>query len=351
MGSVFHQTLIGADVDTDGHTEFLVMVQNITSMNLVVVDFDTGSATEYQFPFGNPLGIIVGDFNGDAVTDIGVYYSIRLVTKDLSTDSFIGVYPETPFTDEEIVKACVGNFSLDAGDEIAIMYRYMPGSGMERTVVDTAYGNGTIIDHMESMQQQHGFDIIPFETERDYDSIALTMYDYTFGESVLVGLNANLSLRFDHRDPRYYGESYVKTGLFNMDSQKDLVVVPGQWFTMWFFDGLDGKPVGFSQEECMAMSARAFATGFFDSDSHTDVSVEGPRGQFALFRGSNRETGYEDPRLPGSFEQILSYDMNGDGRDDAVILYGQISVLISDTQPPDVTLDPLPSLPNSSNNL
>jgi hypothetical protein len=341
MGNVFHQTLIGADVDTDGHTEFLVMVQNITSMNLVVVDFDTSSATEYQFPFGEPLGIIVGDFNGDAVTDIGVYYSIRLVTKDVSTDTFIGVYPEIPFTDEEIVKACVGNFSMDAGDEIAIMYRYMPGSGMERTVVDTAYGNGTIIDHMESMQQQHGFDIIPFETERDYDSIALTMYDYTFGESVLVGLNANLSLRFDHRDPRYYGESYVKTGLFNMDSQKDLVVVPGQWFTMWFFDGLDGKPVGFSQEECMAMSARAFATGFFDSDSHTDVSVEGPRGQFALFRGSNRETGYEDPRLPGSFEQILSYDMNGDGRDDAVLLYGQISVLISDTQPPDVTLDPL----------
>jgi hypothetical protein len=110
---------------------------------------------------------------------------------------------------------------------------------------------------------------------------------------------------------------------------------------MWFFDGLDGKPIGFSQEECMAMSARAFATGFYDSDSHTDVSVEGPRGQFALFRGNNRETGYEDPRLPGSFEQILSYDMNGDGRDDAVILYGQISVLISDTQPPDVTLDPL----------
>ncbi|UCH03629.1 MAG: hypothetical protein JSW05_08495, partial [Candidatus Thorarchaeota archaeon] len=341
MGYVYHETLVGADVDIDGHTEFLVMVQNNVSMNLVIVDFDTSSAIEYQFPFGDPLGIIVGDFNGDLMPDVGVYYTIRLVTKDLSTDMFIGSYPEIPFMDEKILKACVGNFSSVAGDEFAVMYLDQPGMGMEQTIVDTAYGNGTIIDHVSSLQQQHGFDLTTLATEGDFDGIAVTMYDYPLGESILICFNANLTLRYDHRDPRYHGESYVKTGFFNMDSQEDLVVVPGQWFTMWFFDGVNGKPIGFSEEECMTMSARGFATGFFDSDSHTDVSMEGPRGQFALFRGSNGETGYEDPRLPGSFEQILSYDMNGDGRDDAVLLYGQISVLISDTQPPDVTLDPL----------
>ena len=340
MGSVFHQTLIGADIDADGFTEFLVMVLS-GSMNLVVVDFDTSSATEYEMLLGDPLGIIIGDFNGDAVTDVGAYDSIRLITKDLSTDAIIGVYPETPFMDGEIVKACVGNFSSIAGDEIAVMYRDRPGSGMEKTVVETAYGNGTTIDKVESLQQQHGSDITSFETEGDFDSVAVTMYYYQTGETVLIGFDSTLAPRFEYKDPRYFGESYIKTGMFNMDSQEDLVVVPSQWFTMWFFDGVDGRLIGSSEEECMAMSARAFATGFFDADSHSDVSIEGPRGQFALFRGSNRETGYEDPRLPGSFEQILSYDMNGDNRNDAVLLYGQISVLISDTQPPDVILDPL----------
>jgi len=69
--------------------------------------------------------------------------------------------------------------------------------------------------------------------------------------------------------------------------------------------------------------------------------LEGPRGQISLVRGSNGETGYEDPRLPGPFEQVLSYDINNDGRSDAIMLYGQINVLLSDTEAPQVTLDPL----------
>jgi len=69
MGSVFHQTLIGADIDADGFTEFLVMVLS-GSMNLVVVDFDTSSATEYEMLLGDPLGIIIGDFNGDSIGDL-----------------------------------------------------------------------------------------------------------------------------------------------------------------------------------------------------------------------------------------------------------------------------------------
>jgi protocatechuate 3,4-dioxygenase beta subunit len=334
--------LTGVDIDTDGHTEFLVMGFN-ASMNLVVVDFDTGLATHYEYPLGDPKEIIVGDFNGDAVADVAVYDSIRVIMKDLASDTMIGVYPNPPFTDEEIARVCLGNFSSSPGDELVVLYLYRPYSGNEKTMVETIYGNGSRIQPtpFETPQRIHGFDVTSYELEGDYNRIAATMYDYDLGETVLLVLDANLIPVKEQRDPRYLGESYVKTGHFNMDSQKDIVVVPGQWFTMWYFDGIDGNFLGASQEECVAMSPRAFATGFFDSDSHTDVSVEGPRGQFALFRGSNGETGYEDPRLPGYFEQILSYDMNGDGRDDAVLLHEQISVLISDTQPPVVTLDPL----------
>ncbi|MFQ5833246.1 MAG: hypothetical protein ACE5H4_11120 [Candidatus Thorarchaeota archaeon] len=110
---------------------------------------------------------------------------------------------------------------------------------------------------------------------------------------------------------------------------------------MYFANGASGTMMRVSNEECIGMSSRAFATGYLDSDSHTDVAVEGPRGQYALFRGRNAVTGYEDPRLPAPFEQILSYDINGDGRDDVVTLQGQINVLLSDTDPPQVSLDPL----------
>ncbi|MFX1559565.1 MAG: FG-GAP repeat domain-containing protein, partial [Promethearchaeota archaeon] len=118
IGNPFFQTLIGADVDLDGYTEFLFMMSNLTNTNLVVVDFDGGgSATEYNYDsIPDPMEIIVGDFNGDTLIDVGVYSKIRLVTKNLSSDTIIG---SLTFSTEEIVKACTGDFSIVAGDEIA----------------------------------------------------------------------------------------------------------------------------------------------------------------------------------------------------------------------------------------
>ncbi|MHA2064653.1 MAG: hypothetical protein ACXABY_09795, partial [Candidatus Thorarchaeota archaeon] len=110
---------------------------------------------------------------------------------------------------------------------------------------------------------------------------------------------------------------------------------------MFTVNGAEGKVMRVSAEACISMSSNAFATGLLDSDSHSDITIEGERGQFTLYRGFNADTGYEDPRLPAPFEQILTYDINGDGRDDVVTLYGQINVLLSDTEPPQVTLDPL----------
>ncbi|MHA2083708.1 MAG: FG-GAP repeat domain-containing protein, partial [Candidatus Thorarchaeota archaeon] len=341
LGDPFFHTLIGADIDLDGHTEFLFMMFNMTNMNLVVVDFDGGgSATKYNYDsIPNPIGIIVGDFNGDALIDAAVHDQIRVVMKDLSIDTIIGgfIVPGGG----ELVKTVVGNFSKEVEDEIGVLYITDPGTAMEKTQVDTIFGNGTFIDHVESLQMVRGFDIVSFKHENNSDNLAVTMYEYGPMESVLVVFHANLTPRFEIRDTKYFGDSYVKVGHFNMDSQEDLVVVPGQYFNMFFVSGDDGRIMRISTEECISMSPKAFATGLLDSDSHTDVAIEGERGQFALYRGSNAATGYEDPRLPAPFEQILSYDINGDGRDDVVTLYGQINVLLSDTEPPQVTLDPL----------
>ncbi|MFX1605987.1 MAG: hypothetical protein ACFFDD_08760, partial [Promethearchaeota archaeon] len=342
IGNPFFQTLIGADVDLDGYTEFLFMMSNLTNTNLVVVDFDGGgSATEYNYDsIPDPMEIIVGDFNGDTLIDVGVYSKIRLVTKNLSSDTIIG---SLTFSTEEIVKACTGDFSIVAGDEIAVMWLTDPWTPMSKVVVDTIFGDCTSINPfpIESATHVDGYDMVSFEYGSDLDNLAVTMFDINGQESVLVGINANLTPRFELRDPKNQGEFYVKKGKFNMDTQDDLVIVSNLRSPVIFVNGIDGRMMKVSQEECVSMSSRGFATDILDSDYLTDVILEGPTGQFALVRGSNGETGYEDPRLPGPFEQVLSYDINNDGRSDAITLYMQINVLLSDTEPPQVTLDPL----------
>ncbi|MFW9811507.1 MAG: Ig-like domain-containing protein [Candidatus Thorarchaeota archaeon] len=345
LGNPLHNTLIGADVDLDGYTEFLFIMFNLTNTNLVVVDFDGGgSVTKYNYdPIPDPTGIIVGDFNGDSLIDVGVYSRIRLVIKDLNSDTILGVFPQIPFTTEEIVKVCVGNFSIAAGDEIGVMWIQDPWTSLSRVVVDTIYGDGTSINPSPilSTPHVHGYDMVSFEYDNDFDNLAVTMADNIAQENVLIALNANLTPRFSFRDTKYLGESYVKTGKFNMDMQEDLVVVPGMRSSVIFVSGVDGRVLRISQEECVSMFSRGFATDYLDSDSFTDVVLEGPTGQFSLIRGSNGEIGYEDPRLPGPFEQVLSYDINNDGRSDTIMHYGQIKILLSDTAPPEVTLDPI----------
>ncbi|MFW9912400.1 MAG: FG-GAP repeat domain-containing protein, partial [Candidatus Thorarchaeota archaeon] len=343
LGDPIFRTLIGADVDLDGYTEFLFMKFNMTNMNLVVVDFDGGgSATEYNYDgVPDPQGIVVGDFNGDASIDVAVYDKIRVIMKDLNSGAFMGGFTVPNTGTDELVKTVVGDFALDPGSEIAVLYVSDFGSGMERTHVQTVSGDGFPLDNVTSLQMIRGFDIVSFHHEGNFDNLAVTMFDHQPMESVLVGFHGNLTPRFELRDDKYFGDSYVKAGYFNMDSQEDLVVVPSQYFSMLTVNGADGKLMRTSAEACISMSSRAFAVGLLDSDSHSDIAIEGERGQFALYRGSNGETGYEDPRLPAPFQQILAYDINGDGRDDVVAHYGQINVLLSDTDPPQVTLDPL----------
>jgi hypothetical protein len=255
----------------------------------------------------------------------------------------IGVFPQIPFTTEEIVRACTGNFSIVVGDEIAVMYVQDPWTSSSKVTVDTIFGDGMSINPspIESASHVHGWDMVSFEYGSDFDNLAVTMVDMDLGENILIAINANLTPRFELRDAKYLGDSYVKTGKFDMDGQEDLVVVPGQRSDVIFVNGEDGRMMRISQEECVSMSPRGFATDYLDSDSHMDVILEGPTGQFSLVRGSSGEIGYEDPRLPGPFEQVLSYDINNDGRSDAIMHYGQIKVLLSDTEPPDVTLDPI----------
>ncbi|MHA2210636.1 MAG: hypothetical protein ACXABV_15885, partial [Candidatus Thorarchaeota archaeon] len=223
LGDPFFHTLIGADVDLDGYTEFLFMMFNMTNMNLVVVDFDGGgSVIEINYDATpNPIGIVIGDFNGDASIDVGVYDDYRVVMRDLGTGAFIGGY--TVPINAILVKTVVGNFSIAAGDEIAVMWILDPYTSSSKVVVGTMFGDGIpIAPPIESDSHYHGFDMASFEHENNFDNIAVTMLDMDAQESVLVGINANVTPRFELRDAKYQGDSYVKTGKFNMDTQEDL---------------------------------------------------------------------------------------------------------------------------------
>ncbi|MHA2067872.1 MAG: FG-GAP repeat domain-containing protein, partial [Candidatus Thorarchaeota archaeon] len=188
LGDPIFHTLIGADVDLDGHTEFLFTMFNMTNMNLVVVDFDGGgSATEYNYDgTPDPIGIVTGDFNGDTLIDVAVYNGIRVIMKDLNTDTFMGGFTVPNTITDELVKTVVGDFSLDPGEEIGVLYITDSGTSMEKTHVQTVAGDGFPIDHVESMQMVRGFDIVSFQHLGNFDNLAVTMYDHQPLESVLI---------------------------------------------------------------------------------------------------------------------------------------------------------------------
>ncbi|UCE10990.1 MAG: VCBS repeat-containing protein, partial [Candidatus Thorarchaeota archaeon] len=342
-GTVFHETLVAADIDDDGSSEFLFMLDNKTTMILVVADFDTTTSTEYLFPVSNPLGVIIGDFNGDGDMDAGVFGPGRLITMDLSDGSPIGFFSPPS---GEVVDASPGNFSLEIGDEIAIMFLTGNIVSAPVTNIHTMYGNGTSIDQIQSAVGVRGFDIECFGFGTDFDNVAVTMLDHSKAENVLEGLNGNLTQRFEVRDQKVLSDSYVKVGHFTDDQQEDLVVARGIHASVCFVDGFDGKVLWYTDDYSVARGSRGFSTAMLDSDMYTDVAIEGPRGQIALIRGSNGLIGYEDPRILSPFEQVLTFDINGDDREDIVALSDQVNILLSDKDPPSVSLDPIyPSHP------
>ena len=332
-GTVVHETLTGADMDGDGNTEFLVMKFSILGTYFVMVDLDTHSKTEYSYMIAGPRQILTGDFDGDGGTDFAIYNGVSLFLFDGTDGSTIESFAYGPGT---IVRACVGDFTADAGDEIAVLYDLL-GSAHIQTVSGVV---GSIRD--EPILGVTGCDIITYHYGAGIDDIAVTLLNDLAGDlSYLAAYTGNLGSIFSVTNPVSRGPPTLKAGYFNSDGQEDLVVLGKSYGFAWFVNGLDGSTITTSMEECNAMSWRAYSTAILDSDSYTDIATQGPRGQLSLIRGFKGETGYEEPRAPGPFVQVLTYDLNSDGRDDMLALTDQVAILLSDIDPPEVALEPL----------
>ncbi len=336
-GGVFHETLTGADIDGDGYTEFLFIMFNETTANeqLVIADFDASSVTYYNCPVPGPTEIIFGNFTADSLTDAAIYNTDFILMIDLNDGSQIGVYNPMP----EIKRAIAGNFSVSSQDEIAIL---STDWGLQKVNVETIAGDGTPVQWSEYPSMSTASDMTLHSRRSELDDLAITLMNQELGTSELVGIYGNnLTASFVRKIPDYYGDIYVKTGSFNDDSIDDLVVVPTMWHIAWFFDGYSGTLIRHSQEAVSCYWYRGFAAAVLDSDSYTDLAMEGPRGQLTLIRGSNGAIGYEENRLPGPFYQVISFDINEDGREDIITLMDTVSILLSDTETPNVILDPL----------
>lgn len=341
-GYVFHNTLTGADLDGDGYTEFLFMQHNSTLLNLVVVDFDAGTVTGHFCDVIDPIEIVIGNFSDDGQTDVAVYNDHTVRIMDLTDGSELGVY--NPFG--RIKRACVGNFSASNQQEIAILYNTFDILSQPIANVTVIAGNGTRLGGVSSSAHVEGVDLASYAYDDELDHFAVTVMSLMGVKSFLASYHANMTLHYITPIPEYYDACYVKAGFFNEDTQEDLVVVPWMRYFLWVVDGSDGTLIGQSMEESTSLDFRGFATARLDSDTYSDITISGPRDQLTLIRGSTGETGYEEYRVPGPFRQVLTFDIDGDGREDMVALTDQISILLSDTTAPDVTLDPLyPSHP------
>jgi len=338
LGDAFYDTLTGTDIDNDGYTEFLFIMFDSSTADekLVIADFDASSVTQYDCPIAGAKDIIFGNFTADTLTDVAIYNMDSVARIDLSDGSQIGFQYNVS---TEIKKAVAGNFSVSSQDEIAIL---STDWGSQKVTIETITGDGIQLRWNQYPYQSYASDMELHSRRSELDDIAVTLINQDSGMSELVGIYGdNLSTIFTKKIPEYHGEVYVKTGHFNDDSIEDLVVVPGMRYKAWFYDGNLGTLLKFSQEEVTCYWARGFDVAVLDSDSYTDLAIEGPRGQLTLIRGSNGVTGYEENRLPGPFYQVTAFDINEDGREDIITLMDTISILLSDVETPNVVLDPL----------
>ena len=337
LGDVYHDTLTGADIDNDGYTEFLFVLFNSTtaSEKLIIADFDASLVKSYDCPVNGPSEIIFGNFTADTQTDVAIYSTDMILTMDLSDGSIIGTY--NPVAD--IKRATVGNFSAMPQDEIAVL---STDWGITKVRIETIRGDCSLILGTEYPSKSEASDLILHSTRSESDDLAVTLINQELGTSELIGVfGNNLTIRFVRKIPDIVGQLYVKTGSLNDDAIDDFIVVPIMRHTAWFYEGISGTLIRQTKEEVSCYWARAFDVGILDSDSHADLAVEGPRGQLTLIRGATGATGYEESRLPGPFFQVISFDINEDGREDIITLLDTVSILLSDTEAPDVSLDPL----------
>ncbi len=327
-------------MDKDGSTEFMIMNDNGTAINLLIVDFNDGLTTKFNVSIINPLSITTGNFGGDASLDIAVFGQYSIVILDVQSGSLLGNYSIA--VGDWYSAYSVGYFLETSQDSIAV--GIWPASNIAR--MDIVAGNGSVMRSITLHNQVFG--LASFEYGAGLDEVAVSITD---GNLTVIAPSTMTSVFNLTGLPE---QSYVLPGVLNNDNQEDLVVVSTMSNYSIFIDGSNGSII--RQGNRLANLAQSpisgnppspvVSSGYMDADNLTDYTVLSyPGNKPSFLRGSDGTIGYEESRIPDKSSQILVFDINGNSRDDIIVLNGLTAyIVLSDTQGPQVIPEPLSPL-------
>lgn len=318
-------SLMGADIDSDNNTEFLYINRPLSGdWELVVVDMDAGSWNNYSMTgLISPSIVGTGDFNGDGQTDVvvrgalgGTVYQTRTI--DLQTATTIGSFTPPPGATMYFIE--VGRFSNPLEDQLAIRV----GSNN----LSIVHGNGTlshsilhtlVIRNIETLQYQGGLDDVAI-----VDSAG----------QVMVFNGTNLVQEYMNAVGPASGGYFLGVGTFSNDTQDDLVVISASSEIAYFVNGSDGTVMRYTEQ--IDEGGMQQATGYIDADNITDLAAVRSSGNPCLIRGSEGIIAYTETLIENP-SRVLTFDVNGDSRDDTVIaVSSDVYTLLSDADPPEL---------------
>ncbi len=325
--SGLYSSLIVADIDDDGHDEFLGLKRPDTAnVELFIVDFNNDTLTEWSFPGVSASLLGLGDFDGDTQPDaaINVNGGNWMITLDLSTGLVIGTADENgSFRNYN----AIGRFSDPSADQIVLTNTTAP------VHIWVFNGNGsTALDMSMSVstrgiqKMDYGGGLSDFFVTDNLGHI--TLYD-----------GSDLSQIYQTIISPVGGQIQSTVGNFTGDSQEDIVAVSTSLHTAMFIDGSNGTIIRETPDVYSYLNA--LATGHIDNDELTDVALVTILDNPCFIHGRNAELAYAETFIE-DVDTLKVYDLDANGMDDIFINYGSdLYILLSEPEAPVITPEPL----------
>jgi hypothetical protein len=319
-------TLIVADVDDDGHDEFLGIKRPVsTTAAVYIADFNDDTLTEWTFPGVSATILGLGDFNGDVQIDaaVNVNNGDWMITLDLSTGSILGT------SDVGSIfrgYSAIGRFSDTSSDQIVLS---------NDTHIWLLDGDGTGPLNMSSVttrgihKMDYGGGLSDFYVEDNLGNIRLYQ-------------GSNFALIYQTTVSPIGGQINSIVGNFTGDSQEDIVAVSTSWDVAQFIDGSNGTIIRTTPD--VYSYANGLAAGYIDNDELTDVALVTILDNPCFIHGHNADIAYVETFIE-NVDTLKVYDLDANGMDDIFINSGSdLYILLSEPDAPVITPEPLDPL-------
>jgi hypothetical protein len=285
---------------------------------------------------GQPLGMIVGDFNGDGKLDMAVTnstgsYEAKFTVFLGKGDGTFG--PGTDYTIPYYVNGIAsGDFNGDGKLDLAISHSFAPTPGYSGISILLGNGDGTFQTPLEFTAGQNPTSIAvgDFNGDGQLDLAVTNNGENTV--SILLG-NGNGTFQPAVNYTVGTSPSAVFAADFNHDGKLDLAVANQDSNTLSILLGNgDGS---FKAATTYAIGTAAFSVAMadFNGDGNLDLAIANYNNPVNILLGNGDGTFRTGGTfsMPGSPATILTADLNGDGKLDLLIgqcLNGTLSLVL-----------------------